>query len=136
MTAVSDKRISLKSILFLTDFSEPSAVALPFAAVIARSYGAKVTALHVVVPAACANATIRPLRHESDGYPLVARIAQCLFCNGENLGSCSTGFGDGREFDEIRNGSHELFSPAKIKMEGDGVGVDRSELSWNVVGNM
>jgi hypothetical protein len=48
----------------------------------------------------------------------------------------STGFGDGREFDEIRDGSHELFSPAKIKMEGDGVSVFRSELSWNVVGNM
>jgi hypothetical protein len=48
----------------------------------------------------------------------------------------STGFGDGREFDEIRDGSYELFSPAKIKMEGDGVSVFRSELPWNVVGNM
>jgi nucleotide-binding universal stress UspA family protein len=38
--------------LFLTDFSEPSVAALPFAAMIARSYGAKVTALHVVVPSA------------------------------------------------------------------------------------
>ena len=56
--------------------------------------------------------------------------------NGAALGSRSTGFGDGREFDEIRDGSHELFSPAKIKMEGDGVSVFRSELSWNVVGNM
>ena len=56
--------------------------------------------------------------------------------NGAALGSRSTGFGDGREFDEIRDGSHELFSPAKIKMEGDGVSVFRSELSWNVFGNM
>jgi nucleotide-binding universal stress UspA family protein len=46
------KRIGLKNVLFLTDFSEPSAAALPFAAMIARSYGAKVTALHVVVPSA------------------------------------------------------------------------------------
>jgi len=46
------KRIDLKNVLFLTDFSEPSAAALPFAAMIARSYGAKVTALHVLVPSA------------------------------------------------------------------------------------
>ena len=50
--------------------------------------------------------------------------------------ACSKAFGDRREFDQIRDGSHELFSPAKIKMKGDGVSVVRSELSWNVVGNM
>jgi len=49
-TVSVSKRIALKNILFLTDFSEPSAVALPYAAMIARAYGAKVTALHVVVP--------------------------------------------------------------------------------------
>ncbi len=43
-------RIALKNILFLTDFSEPSVTALPFAAMIARAYGAKVTALHALVP--------------------------------------------------------------------------------------
>ena len=46
----ASKRIALKNILFLTDFSEPSAVALPFATMIARSYGAKVTALHILLP--------------------------------------------------------------------------------------
>jgi nucleotide-binding universal stress UspA family protein len=46
------KRIDLKNILFLADFSEPSSNALPFASMIARSYGAKVTALHVLVPSA------------------------------------------------------------------------------------
>ena len=45
-------RIGLKNVLFLTDLSESSARALPFAAMIARAYGAKVTALHVVVPSA------------------------------------------------------------------------------------
>ncbi len=44
-------KISLKNILFLTDFSEPSEAALPFAVAIARHYGAKVYALNVVVPA-------------------------------------------------------------------------------------
>src|SRR5579864_6045757 len=44
------KHISLKSILYLTDFSEPSEVALPFAIEIARAYGASIYALHVLVP--------------------------------------------------------------------------------------
>ena len=49
-------RVTLKSILYLTDFSDPSAAALPFAVAIAREYGAKVHALHVltpVIPEAC-----------------------------------------------------------------------------------
>src|SRR5713101_2539754 len=46
------ERIGLKNVLFLTDFSEPSSIALPYAAMIARAYGAKVTALHVLVPSA------------------------------------------------------------------------------------
>jgi len=44
------RRIALSNILFLTDFSGASASALPFAARIGRTYGAKLTALHVVVP--------------------------------------------------------------------------------------
>src|SRR5579864_9301816 len=43
-------RITLKNILFLTDFSEPSEAALPFAVEIARAYGAKTFALHVLRP--------------------------------------------------------------------------------------
>lgn len=46
----ADKAVSLKSILFLTDFSEPSAAALPFAFAIARTYGSVVHALHVLLP--------------------------------------------------------------------------------------
>ena len=46
----ANKVISLKNILFLTDFSEASASALPFAAMIARAYGAKLTTLHVLLP--------------------------------------------------------------------------------------
>jgi nucleotide-binding universal stress UspA family protein len=46
----SGAAISIKNILFLTDFSEPSEVALPFATSIARGYGARVYALHVFTP--------------------------------------------------------------------------------------
>ena len=49
-TIEAGTRITLKNILFLTDFSEPSEVALPFAVEIARAYGAKTFALHVLRP--------------------------------------------------------------------------------------
>jgi nucleotide-binding universal stress UspA family protein len=52
MTMVADSsKIILKNILFLTDFSKASEAALPYAAAIARNYGAKVYALNVFVPA-------------------------------------------------------------------------------------
>jgi nucleotide-binding universal stress UspA family protein len=44
-------RIDLKNILYLTDFSEPSEAALPFATSVAREYEAKVYAFHVLIPA-------------------------------------------------------------------------------------
>ncbi len=44
-------RITLKNVLYLTDFSEPSEAALPFAISIAREYEAKVFTFHVVIPA-------------------------------------------------------------------------------------
>ncbi|MGC1415725.1 MAG: universal stress protein [Candidatus Acidiferrum sp.] len=46
----ASKRIDFKNVLFLTDFSEPSCDALPFATAIARGYGSRVHAVHVLVP--------------------------------------------------------------------------------------
>jgi len=43
-------RIALKNILFLTDFSEASQAALPFALAIGREFGATIHALHVLKP--------------------------------------------------------------------------------------
>ena len=48
--AESGTRILLKNILYLTDFSEPSEAALPFATAISRSHGAKIHVLHIDVP--------------------------------------------------------------------------------------
>ena len=42
--------IKLDNILYLTDFSEPADAALPFATALAREYGSKVYALHVLRP--------------------------------------------------------------------------------------
>jgi nucleotide-binding universal stress UspA family protein len=51
-TIQANQRIALKNVLFLTDFSEPSAIAIPFATSIARAYGSVVHALHVLLPSA------------------------------------------------------------------------------------
>ena len=50
-------RVVFKNVLLLTDFSEPSESALPFAIGIARAYGAKLHAMHVLLPAASAYLT-------------------------------------------------------------------------------
>ena len=48
--AAARNRIQLKNILFATDFSHAAATALPFAAEIARCYGAKLFAVHAKTP--------------------------------------------------------------------------------------
>lgn len=53
----SGARLALKNILFLTDFSQPSEVAIPYAMAVAREYEAKLHALHVLTPTALAYAT-------------------------------------------------------------------------------
>ena len=50
-TAEARTRMPLNNILYLTDFSERSETALPFATSIAREYESKIYALHVLVPA-------------------------------------------------------------------------------------
>lgn len=42
--------VQLKNILYPTDFSQPSELALPFATSLARRYGATIHALHVLTP--------------------------------------------------------------------------------------
>jgi nucleotide-binding universal stress UspA family protein len=51
MASIADKVIMLRKILYLTDFSGCSESALPFVISIARNYEAKVSALHVLIPA-------------------------------------------------------------------------------------
>jgi nucleotide-binding universal stress UspA family protein len=51
MTQIAiNTRIALKNVLFLTDFSEASEAAMPFAAAIAKDYGARLHVLHVLTP--------------------------------------------------------------------------------------
>src|SRR5208283_2577721 len=51
-TMQANKRIGLKNILFLTDFSDSSTPAIPFATSIARANGSVVHVLHVLQPSA------------------------------------------------------------------------------------
>jgi nucleotide-binding universal stress UspA family protein len=51
------KRIDFKNILFLTDFSEPSSEALPFALELACAYGSILHTLHVLIPSTCSYMT-------------------------------------------------------------------------------
>jgi nucleotide-binding universal stress UspA family protein len=50
-------RLTLKNILLLTDFSEPSELVVPFAIAIAREYESKVYGMHVLTPVSLAYAT-------------------------------------------------------------------------------
>ena len=50
-------RLALRNILLLTDFSEPSELAIPFATGIAREYESKVYAMHVLTPVPLAYAS-------------------------------------------------------------------------------
>jgi nucleotide-binding universal stress UspA family protein len=49
-TIESGAPVKVKNILYLTDFSKPSETALPYAITCGRGFGAKVHALHILVP--------------------------------------------------------------------------------------
>ena len=50
-------RLGLRNVLFLTDFSEPSEITIPYAMAIAREYEAKLYALHALTPVPLAHTT-------------------------------------------------------------------------------
>jgi hypothetical protein len=72
-------KVSLKNILFLTDFSEPSEAALPFAVAVARHYGAKVYALNVIVPTSYVYTTpeLAPTMFEAEEENAKSSINPC-----------------------------------------------------------
>jgi len=57
MIARREQLVELKNILYLTDFSQPSEQALPYAIAMARRYDAKLHSLHVFMPAPYAGKT-------------------------------------------------------------------------------
>src|SRR5271156_787301 len=62
--------IKLRNILFLTDFSGASEAALSFAIMLGRGYGAKVHALHILLP------TPYPYAYAATGFTAAALEAE------------------------------------------------------------
>ncbi|HTZ75881.1 MAG TPA: universal stress protein [Candidatus Aquilonibacter sp.] len=71
---IETTRVAIRNILYLTDFSAPSEAALPFAASIARGYGAAIHGLHVLLPEAMSYATPETLALAMDAQDEYARI--------------------------------------------------------------
>lgn len=62
--------IKLRNILYLSDFSSPSEAALSFAIALGREYGAKVHALHILLP------TPYPYAYSAPGFTAAALEAE------------------------------------------------------------
>lgn len=60
-------RLTISNILFTTDFSPTSRAALPYAAVLARQYDAKLVVAHAVTPEPPLGVPLDPLPLEADG---------------------------------------------------------------------
>jgi nucleotide-binding universal stress UspA family protein len=120
-------RVTLKNILFLTDFSEPSEVAIPFAIAIAREYGAKVYALYVLTPVPLAYATPQSTAAVIEGFEedaqaemqrvdsqLVGVPHEALIVRGESVWSSVDKILSDREMDLVILGTHGRTGAMKL----------------------
>jgi nucleotide-binding universal stress UspA family protein len=120
-------RLALKNILFLTDFSEPSEVAIPFAIAIAREYEAKVHALHVMTPVPLACATPESTAAMIDGLEegaqaemqrvdsqFVGVAHETTIVRGESVWSSVQKILSDREIDLLIAGTHGRTGPMKL----------------------
>jgi nucleotide-binding universal stress UspA family protein len=72
-TTARSTRLSVKNILFTTDFSAASEAALPYALAFARWYGAKVFVAHAIPPEPQLSVPLEVLSREDDPYWSAAR---------------------------------------------------------------
>lgn len=79
-------RISLKTILFPTDFSPASSAALPFAVALARTYGSTLVVMHAVPPEPHRQVVIDQLPAEDDCVWQDARHNLSEFARDRNIG--------------------------------------------------
>jgi nucleotide-binding universal stress UspA family protein len=112
-------RITLKNFLFLTDFSEPSDIAIPYVIAIAREYEAKVYALHVLTPVPLAHATPESTASVIEGFEegaqmemqrldsqLVGISHETIIIRGESVWSCVEKILPDREIELMILGTH------------------------------
>jgi nucleotide-binding universal stress UspA family protein len=85
-TVAEVTRVSLKTILFPTDFSPASSAALPFAAALARTYGSTLVVMHVVPPEPHRQVVLDQLPAEDDRDWQDARHKLSEFAHDRNIG--------------------------------------------------
>lgn len=76
LTTVHATHVAINNILFLTDFSEPSEAAVPFAVSLARGCNAKIHALHVLLPEPITYATPESMFAALDAQDECAQIGK------------------------------------------------------------
>lgn len=82
----TNTRISLTNILVTTDFSKVSKNALPFAAALARRYGARIIVAHALSPEPHLSVPVDPLPADADSTFLEAQGKLTKFALGNSLG--------------------------------------------------
>ena len=120
-------RVTLNNILFLTDFSEPSETAIPYAIAIAREYEAKVHALHVLTPVRLSHATPESDAALIDGLEERAQVGmqrldsqfvgvahETLIVRGESVWSSVEKILSDREIDLVIVGTHGRTGAIKL----------------------
>jgi len=120
-------RLTLKNILFLTDFSEPSDIAIPYAIAIAREYEAKVYALHVLTPVPLAYGTPESTASVIEGFEegaqaemqrldsqLVGVSHETIIVRGESVWSSVEKILRDREIDLMILGTHGRTGAMKL----------------------
>jgi nucleotide-binding universal stress UspA family protein len=126
-TIATGARVTLKNILFLTDFSEPSEVAIQFAIAIAREYEAKGHALHVLTPFPLAFASMESAAAVIDGFEdgavaemqrvdsqLVGIPHETVIIRGESVWACVKKILNERRIDLMILGTHGRTGAMKL----------------------
>jgi nucleotide-binding universal stress UspA family protein len=86
MPTATEVRISLKTILFPTDFSPASSAALPFAVTLARTYGSTLVLMHAVPPEPHRQVVLDHLPAQDDRVWQDARHELSEFALNRNIG--------------------------------------------------
>jgi nucleotide-binding universal stress UspA family protein len=119
-------RVRLNNILFLTDFSEPSETAIPYAIATAREYEAKVHALHVLTPVRLSEAAQSDAAFLDDleeraqvemqriDSQFVGVAHETLIVRGESVWSSAEKIVGDREIDLVMVGTHGRTGAIKL----------------------
>lgn len=125
----TSQRIAFKKILCLSDFSDASELALPFAINLSRAYGAKVLALHVLTPVPIAYVSPETSMQLIDAVEEGARTGiqrldsqlsgidhESLLLHGDNVWNSVSGVLKVQDIDLVVLGTHGRTGASKLLM--------------------